>query len=295
MHHNDISGAWDDVLTLHRLGRLLDQPVGLLRVLIACNIAKLAAEAGTDLAVHGAIDDSSVATLQELAALPRVGHLADAVDLGGRFFSLACAFKVCRGDLKVGGTAADKVLDVNEILRPLNEWWDLVLVPVRMEASPQKLQAWETLKQQQHERVAKAKHGELEGIVAGLGGWTTRRMLSRLIGDLLLSILMTNCQSIENVQDESRVAHDVETLALAIALFHKDTGRWPARLDELAPRYVKEIPIDTFSLKPLVYKSSDAGYVLYSVGKDCADDGGDKDKDIVAKVEAAAPAGTRGD
>jgi hypothetical protein len=42
----------------------------------------------------------------------------------------------------------------------------------------------------------------------------------------------------------------------------------------LAPKYLKEIPIDLFSGKPLIFHSFPSGYTLYSVGVNGKDDGG---------------------
>ena len=42
----------------------------------------------------------------------------------------------------------------------------------------------------------------------------------------------------------------------------------------LLPKCLAAIPIDPFSNQPLVYRRSDTGYLLYSVGPDGEDNGG---------------------
>jgi hypothetical protein len=64
------------------------------------------------------------------------------------------------------------------------------------------------------------------------------------------------------------------TIAFALHAFKKDTGKYPPKLADLAPKYLPAIPDDLFSGKPLVYKPSDHGYLLYSVGPNGKDDGG---------------------
>ena len=59
-----------------------------------------------------------------------------------------------------------------------------------------------------------------------------------------------------------------------MAAYRADTGRYPARLAELAPKYLAAVPDDLFAGKPLVYRPSEAGYLLYSVGINGKDDGG---------------------
>ncbi|UCF43253.1 MAG: hypothetical protein JSV99_11890 [Planctomycetota bacterium] len=66
------------------------------------------------------------------------------------------------------------------------------------------------------------------------------------------------------------------TVALVAILRHRqDTGSYPESLGELITGgYLKEIPLDPFSDKPLVYKRADDDFVLYSVGLNFIDNGG---------------------
>ncbi len=61
---------------------------------------------------------------------------------------------------------------------------------------------------------------------------------------------------------------------LALRSFHDDRGRPPQTLDELVPEYIREIPIDPYADKPLVYRPNGDSFILYSVGPDCTDNGG---------------------
>ena len=63
-------------------------------------------------------------------------------------------------------------------------------------------------------------------------------------------------------------------IALALAAHHRDRGRYPAKLNDLAPKYLPAIPDDLFSGKPLIYRLTDNGYLLYSVGVNGRDDEG---------------------
>jgi len=92
------------------------------------------------------------------------------------------------------------------------------------------------------------------------------------------------------------MAHEIETLAVALACYHTEHGRWPAKLEEVSPSLMKSIPTDRFSGKPLIYKPRTDGYLLYSVGKNCQDNGGQNihhnshADDIVAEVRSAESA-----
>lgn len=67
---------------------------------------------------------------------------------------------------------------------------------------------------------------------------------------------------------------DVARTALALVLYKKTHGSYPDRLDNTVPHFINEIPADTFSGKPLVYKKSDNGFILYSLGPNMKDDDG---------------------
>ena len=74
-------------------------------------------------------------------------------------------------------------------------------------------------------------------------------------------------------------------VALAVERFRLANGKLPDKLDELSPMFLKKIPADPFDGKPLHYKKLDKGYVVYSIGEDGKDDGGNKKNDITFTVE----------
>ncbi|MHC4713270.1 MAG: hypothetical protein ACYTAN_08385 [Planctomycetota bacterium] len=81
-----------------------------------------------------------------------------------------------------------------------------------------------------------------------------------------------------NLQAEKTRARLAATAAAIAALrFKKAEGRWPDRLDELVGRYVEAVPLDTITGAPFIYKVLDDGIVVYSVGQNGQDDGGEPD------------------
>jgi len=75
-------------------------------------------------------------------------------------------------------------------------------------------------------------------------------------------------------------------LELAIRCYQSESGRSPASLDDLVPKYLARIPEDPFTGKPLVYRPQGTNWIAYSIGPDGVDDGG------VPAVKA--PPGTSG-
>jgi hypothetical protein len=65
------------------------------------------------------------------------------------------------------------------------------------------------------------------------------------------------------------------SIACALDRYHRANHRYPAALDELAPKFITQIPNDVMDGKPMRYRvESDGTYLLYSIGWNGTDDGG---------------------
>ena len=73
--------------------------------------------------------------------------------------------------------------------------------------------------------------------------------------------------------------------ALSVERYRLADGALPNSLDALVPKFLDAVPTDPFDGQPLRYKKLAKGYVVYSVGEDGKDDGGDEKKDIAFTVE----------
>jgi hypothetical protein len=61
---------------------------------------------------------------------------------------------------------------------------------------------------------------------------------------------------------------------LALERFRQKHDRWPDRLEELTPDYLKAVPLDPFDAKPIKYARRGDGVTVYTVGPDGEDNGG---------------------
>jgi len=64
-------------------------------------------------------------------------------------------------------------------------------------------------------------------------------------------------------------------VGVACERFRMKHGRWPESTAALVPEFLPAVPLDPFDKRPLRFKRLDDGLVIYSVGQDRADDGGD--------------------
>jgi len=77
-----------------------------------------------------------------------------------------------------------------------------------------------------------------------------------------------------------KASHEATVTILALKRWRLEKNAYPPTLDELlAAGYLKELPIDPYSDKPLIYRRTDDDFVLYSVGPNFTDDGGVSGKD----------------
>jgi hypothetical protein len=89
---------------------------------------------------------------------------------------------------------------------------------------------------------------------------------------------------------------DAARVACALERYRLANGQLPGTLEPLIPRFVDVIPNDVIDGKPLRYRrNSDGGYVLYSVGWNQTDDGGQAGWTSENKQETSGIDITKGD
>jgi len=73
---------------------------------------------------------------------------------------------------------------------------------------------------------------------------------------------------------------------IAILRYNGDTGRYPQNLNQLVTAgYLKQLPIDSFSDEPLVYRKTDDNFILYSIGPNFTDEGGQYSRDSKGRIK----------
>jgi hypothetical protein len=65
---------------------------------------------------------------------------------------------------------------------------------------------------------------------------------------------------------------------LAAERYRRNHAAWPQSLADLVPTHLKAILLDPFDGKPWRYRRTNTGVIIYSVGEDAHDDGGDPDR-----------------
>jgi hypothetical protein len=65
-------------------------------------------------------------------------------------------------------------------------------------------------------------------------------------------------------------------IAVSVELYRLANQRWPDKLDDLTPQYLSKVPLDPFDGQPLRYRRLKDGVIIYSVGEDGKDEGGER-------------------
>jgi hypothetical protein len=94
-------------------------------------------------------------------------------------------------------------------------------------------------------------------------------------GNLLLLTLVPAVPSIAERSFRCRAERDALITTLALLRYQSVTGGFPAALEPLVSEaYMAQLPRDPYNDKPLVYRRTEDGFTLYSIGTDFRDDNG---------------------
>jgi hypothetical protein len=96
---------------------------------------------------------------------------------------------------------------------------------------------------------------------------------------LLVCTLMPALARCNVIAHRSRTEIDAFITTISLLRYERKNAEYPESLELLVEGgLLKEMPMDPYSDKPLVYKRIDDGFTLYSVGEDFTDDGGKRNR-----------------
>jgi len=276
--------AWQDLLACHRLGRLVAKGATLVEGLTGLAIDQTASDADfAFLECSGLSLKKAIDCLHDLQQLPALPSMAEKIDLGERFWSLESVMLLHRygphflsneraledPDLLFRWATAGMSLD--PILHRLNLWYDSMAAAMRI----QDRMARET----QLDRLDDAstalrdKRGRRSFSDLNVSPFSTEAVAKKL-GDILIPLFMPALHKVQDAADRAEQTQRNLHLAFALAAYHGEHGHYPMALDALAPKYLERVPNDLFTGKALIYRASENGYLLYSVGPNGEDDSG---------------------
>jgi hypothetical protein len=284
-----IDETWADLLTCHRLGRHIGQGPTLDEWLVGITIDYVAQTGDQAILQHGKLTAAQLAKMRtELAQLPPMLKTADKVDMGERMMFLDAALAMAEGntDSLVGffaaygpneslaakvKTAALASLDWDIVLRMSNTWYDRLTVAARKPTRAERVKAFAGFDAELKKLAESSRNPQTLGW-ALLGG---QKAVSTQMGQMLVSLLLPVVSAVSGAEDRAAMQRAETDLAFALAQYRADHGAYPAKLADLAPKYVAKVPRDIFNNDAdLKYHAENGSYLLYSFGLNGKDDGG---------------------
>lgn len=288
MAEGDVPAAWDDVLACYRLARLIGQSPSTIGLLVS-----YALEADANLGAQALIcSDRLSATqarqcLRDLDALRPLSQAVDVINFGERLTTLDSFCRLATGRLspeavgqaKPDGTFKGRLLDCNVVLKEVNRHMDEMVSLMQL---PDPVEREAELKRFLDEFLVEMD--SWSPFIAGLFG--NSESMSRIFAKSLLSLMAPAMQRTRSAEASAEARIELTRLGFALAVNQRENGSYPKTLAELAPAILPEVPLDSCSGEDFIYRRTEDGFVLYSVGFNLTDDGGvdDPEIDIVLRV-----------
>jgi hypothetical protein len=287
--------AWQDLLTCHRLGRLVARGGFFIEVVVGITIDMGARRADLAYLERAKLSTQQLKDrLRDLERLPPLPAGADTVDFGERCLFLDTLMTVVRDGpralerlsrlanfefepvkprpIEPAVKRAFEQVDWDRALRNANQLYDRMAAAMRLKGRAERAKRLDRILGEVKGLKAKALTvEELGKLLSGPG--QTPETRGKLIGDFLLS-LPSAVPNVSIAWDRQEQTQRNLHLAFALAAYRKDHGRYPAKLEALAPKYLPQVPQDLFSGKGLIYRPTEKGYLLYSVGPNGKDEQG---------------------
>lgn len=281
--------AWQDLLACYRLGRLVARGGTVFELRTGLNIDAGASWCALIL-LERVRPEAAVARrwLADLHALPPLPALADKLDLAERLIYLdGVQFAQRHGLAKLlaeQGFDTDKQpLDAGPLptavcapaLRHGNQLIDRLVTTARMTDRRRRAAEWDRLYQEHGElRLRVRVFDRVAALKEAFGGVPAERIVAQRISDVTRALLQPNGGLLSDLLDRTEQTHRNLRVAFALVAYQREKGNYPANLAALAPAYLPALPDDLYAGEPLVYRLTRTGFLLYSVGANGQDDGG---------------------
>lgn len=298
MDEGRMDAAWQDLLGCHRLGRLISRGGDMVSILVGGALEHIAITGELLYLDRAGLNAKQIRDrLKDIHELPPMVAHADALALGERYNFLDEVQRAHRGgpdaiaesiemDIALRRrdsadraavrklSAAEKKaladLDWEIVLRTINRHYDAALRVVRIEDRSAREKEFNRMEKQLSEKKAPPP----EALLASLGPNGSSKTASELYGELMAELQFGAVHYWQGAVDRLEQTRRNHNVAFALALYEREHCRYPMKLDELVPKYQPDIPRDLFSGQPLQYRPMEKGFLLYSVGKNGIDDGG---------------------
>ncbi len=274
--------AWQDLLALHRIARLVEQGHTFVERMVAIASADRASESTAAL-----LDDANLTVEQatriqrDLASLPTFNATTRALN-GDRLMFLDAIVHEAGGhrDRRRSTSESKQLLgllnlvsiDWNVALQMGNRWYDRYVEASRLPTYAARATAYDQIENDARrlELMKERRH------------WSTivfsRHLRSEVVASIYVSLMLPAAVTANEAEARTNTMLELLRVAAALARYRAEHGSYPEKLDTLVPDLLPQLPIDLYNAKPFVYERTMGGYLLYCVGENGRDDGGSNEK-----------------
>jgi hypothetical protein len=290
----DALGAWEDLQAVHRIARHTARGATTSETLEGFGIEGAACRGDVALLEFARLSADDLRRFSaDLDKLSPLASISDRIDGYHRFLYLDCVTALAR-DPAFAGTPGSKKrfgflndgfqpssVDWNSILKWGNAEFDKLVIAARTRDSKKRRQIVDEIDEKFEAQIE--KRGK------GIRFLSRRISATEAVRDAIFAFSFPAVTNMGNSQQSVEARFPATRLAFAVEAFRADHGKYPTEITEVAPKYLPAVPTDPFRANAsLIYKKLDTGFIVYSVGEDQSDDGGDDDKDVVVRLSKAA-------
>lgn len=166
-------------------------------------------------------------------------------------------------------------IDVNRGLKQISQHYFMMgkIASIQNYAGRERVAAM--FEEQFEERIAKNQLViEVQDIPLPNLKLLTKEARTDALTTMLLTIFLPAISSVTNSETRYMANERCTFIAIACERYRLKHGELPETLNDLVPVYLDAVPIDPYDEKPLRYKATDQGFIVYSVGENLKDDGG---------------------
>lgn len=286
----NMDAAWQDLSACHRIARLVGQGPTILSMLVAAAIEEMTCTSDNQIAMHGKVNAESYHTcLNELLAIGPFHESSVNPDSGDRYLCLDMICEISSQDAEKLAKHAPrifsvretdqkklaaflkraidlKLIDWNDVLRRANEWHERFSTAAKL---PTRMECRVEVKRLDARLMKDAK--KARKVIRTT--MPDQNNATEVVGNMLFEELLIPRQVFET-EDRCAMRTQLSSCSFALAAWREEHGSYPDQIEQLVPAILKSVPIDLFSGLPLIYRRTNTGYLLYSVGPNLKDDEG---------------------
>ena len=296
--HQRLKEAWQDILTIKDLGRLVGQGQTLVEGLVGVAITGIACQSATQFIAAADPKEVDWATLQESWQPRPIANISEALGVTERamFIQTSCKIwdKPNEGILdypqestirdEFAGAVPNKIfvktlrdmlksgeVKLDEALRYANEMYDRAIAISEMPDAEARKIAFEDLDKQLVYRPSDDQSPVLQVFFA------KPEEPAEQFAKALLGIVFPSAHTINRAEWRTEASQNVVELALAARVLQSQTGNLPQSLRELEPLVDESTMIQPATGAQIALQSTDKGLLIYHWSSNQVDNGGNID------------------